>query len=121
MAYRMDFWSELEAAGPADPNCTLVNRNVTVAGHRTSVRLEPAMWLALREVSRREHISLHQIVTQIAGSRVASSLTSAIRVYLLCYFKSAATEVGHLGAGHGPAAPTSLGFSRRRRSPERAA
>lgn len=27
---------------------TLVSRNITVCGRRTSVRLEPEMWLAIR-------------------------------------------------------------------------
>jgi len=86
---------------PGDLGSTLVNRNVTVAGHRTSVRLEPAMWDALHEVCAREHISLHVAVSAIAEGRVESSLTSAIRAYLLCYFQSAATEGGHRRAGHG--------------------
>ncbi len=37
---------------------SLISRNVTVAGHRTSMRLEPAMWDALGEICRREHASL---------------------------------------------------------------
>jgi predicted DNA-binding ribbon-helix-helix protein len=80
---------------------TLVNRNVTVAGHRTSIRLEPAMWDALHEVCRREGLSLHTLVTRIAARRAQSSLTAGIRVFLLIYFQAAATEDGHLRAGHG--------------------
>ncbi|HXQ52547.1 MAG TPA: ribbon-helix-helix domain-containing protein [Stellaceae bacterium] len=102
MTYHSDCRSATEA-GAHDPHCSLLNRNVTVDGHRTSVRLEPAMWAALHEVCRREHASLRQIVTHIARMRTESTLTSAIRVYLLCYFQSAATETGHVGAGHGAA------------------
>ena len=80
---------------------TLVNRNVTVFGRRTSIRLEPVMWLALKEVCAREHMTLHDAVSAIAGARVESSLTSSIRTYLLRYFLSAATEDGHHLAGHG--------------------
>ena len=69
---------------------TLVNRNVTVAGHRTSVRLEPAMWDALHHVCRREQKSLHDLVTEIARTQVESSLTAAIRVYLMSYFRAEA-------------------------------
>lgn len=86
---------------PDEPGSTLVNRNVTVAGHRTSVRLEPAMWHALHEVCEREHVNVHAAVSAIAEARMESSLTSAIRAYLLCYFQSAATEGGHRRAGHG--------------------
>lgn len=69
---------------------TLVNRNVTVAGHRTSVRLEPAMWDALHHVCEREQKSLNDVVTEIARTQVESSLTAAIRVYLMSYFRAAA-------------------------------
>jgi predicted DNA-binding ribbon-helix-helix protein len=80
---------------------TLVNRNVTVAGHRTSLRLEPMMWASLESVCRREGVSLHEFVTGIDQTRQQSSLTAAIRVGLLIYFQNAATEDGHRHAGHG--------------------
>lgn len=82
-------------------NSTLVSGNVTVAGRRTSMRLEPAMWDALKEVCAREGKSMHALVTEIGRGRAQSTLTAAIRVYLLDYFKAAATEDGHRTAGHG--------------------
>lgn len=80
---------------------TLVNRNVTVEGHRTSIRLEPAMWHALAMVCQRENKTLNELVTMIARNRNQSTLTAAIRVFLLTYFQAAATDEGHLRAGHG--------------------
>ena len=79
---------------------TLRSGNITVAGRRTSIRLEPAMWQALREISAREGKTMHALVTEIEGGRAQSSLTAAIRVFLLDYFKAAATEEGHQRAGH---------------------
>ncbi|HXZ00726.1 MAG TPA: ribbon-helix-helix domain-containing protein [Stellaceae bacterium] len=69
---------------------TLINRNVTVVGRRTSMRLEPAMWDALRQLCRREGKTLNELVTEIDRERTESSLTSAVRVYLLRYFCAAA-------------------------------
>jgi len=69
---------------------TLVNRNVTVAGHRTSIRLEATMWDALQQVCREREKSLTALVTEIAAARVESSLTAAIRVYLVSYFRAVA-------------------------------
>src|SRR5579871_6407087 len=86
-------------------NSTLVNRNVTVAGRRTSIRLEPAMWEALHQLCRREGKSLNEVATEIDRQRVASSLTAAIRVHLLAYFRAAATDEGHRLAGHGGPPP----------------
>lgn len=87
----------------AEQRSTLVNRNITVAGRRTSIRLEAAMWEALRQICERERKSLNEVVTEIEGQRVESSLTAAIRVYLLSYFRAAATDEGHRLAGHGSA------------------
>jgi predicted DNA-binding ribbon-helix-helix protein len=83
------------------PDRAMVARNVTVAGRRTSVRLEPEMWEALQEMTTRESITLHQLCTEIARQRGLSSLTAAIRAYALAYFRAAATERGHRAAGHG--------------------
>jgi predicted DNA-binding ribbon-helix-helix protein len=111
MARFFSFPTLPEVASPADrAPSTLVSRNVTVAGHRTSVRLEPAMWGALREICEREHASLNDIVTEVGTGRSQSSLTAAIRVSVLSYFQAAVTEDGHRCAGHGaltspPSAP----------------
>ncbi len=81
---------------------TLVNRNVRVSGHRTSMRLEPVMWEALEEICRRESRTIHDICTLVDGRRRESSLTAAMRVFILGYFRAAVTEQGHVLAGHGP-------------------
>src|SRR5580704_6876417 len=75
---------------------TLVSRNVTIAGHRTSVRLEPDMWSGLGEICRRERAKLHEICTSVAMRKHENtSLTAAIRVFVMAYFRAAATEDGH--------------------------
>jgi predicted DNA-binding ribbon-helix-helix protein len=79
---------------------TLVSRNVSVAGRRTSIRLEPAMWEALHEIIMREGQTLTALVTRIDDERSTSSLTSAIRVHIVSYFRAAATEEGHRRSGH---------------------
>src|SRR3954463_7865501 len=80
---------------------TLVSRNVTVSGRRTSMRLEAAMWDALHAICRRERRSLHDMCSLINGQRQESSLTAAIRVFIMLYFRAAATDEGHARAGHG--------------------
>ncbi len=80
---------------------TLINRNVTIGRRRTSLRLEPAMWDALEEICRREEMSQHEICATIDERRRASSLTAAIRVFIVNYVRAAATEAGHASIGHG--------------------
>ena len=81
---------------------TLVSRNITVSGRRTSVRLEPEMWRALKEISTRENCSIHELCTLINFRKNRrTSLTAAIRVFLMLYFRAATTDEGHGKAGHG--------------------
>jgi len=81
---------------------TLISRNITVLGRRTSVRLEPEMWSSLREISRREECKIHDICSLIQlRKNPNTSLTAAIRVFLMLYYRAASTEDGHLRAGHG--------------------
>lgn len=90
----------------AQPRSTLVSRNVTISGHRTSVRLEPEMWSGLKEICRRERATLHEICTIVASRKEEkTSLTAAIRVFVMAYYRAAATEEGHVKAGHGYGAP----------------
>lgn len=65
-------------------------RNVVVAGHRTSVRLEPVMWDALKNIARRQRVTVHELVTAIDRERAASSLTAAIRIYIVDFYREAA-------------------------------
>jgi predicted DNA-binding ribbon-helix-helix protein len=81
---------------------TLVSRNVVVSGRRTSVRLEPEMWDGLREICQRERSTLHQVCTSASLQKSDdTSLTAAIRVYIMRYFRAASTDDGHVKAGHG--------------------
>ncbi len=81
---------------------TLMSKNVTILGRRTSVRLEPEMWLALKDISRRERCSIHDICSLIhVRKNPLTSLTAAIRVFLMLYYRAASTEEGHQRAGHG--------------------
>lgn len=81
---------------------TLVSRNITVLGKRTSVRLEPEMWKELKNISERESCTIHDLCSLISLRKSkATSLTAAIRVFLMLYFRAAATENGHAQAGHG--------------------
>ncbi len=59
------------------------------------------MWGALEEICQRENLTRHELCGMIDKFRHASSLTAAIRVFLINYFRGAATAEGHAGIGHG--------------------
>ncbi|OIQ98442.1 hypothetical protein GALL_195680 [mine drainage metagenome] len=84
------------------PGGSLLNRNVTIAGRRTSMKLEPDMWDALDELCRRERATVHEVCTTVASRHRGNNLTAAMRVFILGYFRAAATELGHQAVGHGP-------------------
>jgi predicted DNA-binding ribbon-helix-helix protein len=77
---------------------TLISRNISLADRRTSIRLEPEMWDAMHEICAREGRSVHEICTEIDRLRTQSGLTAGVRVYILTYFREAATEEGHARA-----------------------
>lgn len=85
-----------------EQSSTLISHNITINGHRTSVRLEKEMWLGLKDIARRESCKIHDLCSVIADrKRDNTSLTAAIRVFVMVYFQTASTENGHLRAGHG--------------------
>lgn len=82
-------------------NSRLQSRNVTVDGHRTSLRLEQDVWDALEEICQREDMSVHELCTLIEERRTGSSRTAAVRAFILGYYREAASDTGHVRAGHG--------------------
>lgn len=86
----------------SDIKSSLVSRNITVFGKRTSIRLEPEMWSALRDMARREGCRIHDLCSLVSMRKQRqTSLTAAIRVFIMLYYKAAASEDGHIKAGHG--------------------
>ncbi len=63
-----------------------VKRSVMIAGHATSISLEPVFWAALVEAAAAEHVPLSALVARIDAARVEAdapaNLASAIRVWL---------------------------------------
>lgn len=63
----------------------LRKRSFRLAGHRTSVALEPAFWAALEAAAARRGLSLAALVAQVDAARADPSLplASALRVFAL--------------------------------------
>jgi predicted DNA-binding ribbon-helix-helix protein len=66
-----------------------VKRSMTIAGHTTSISLEPIFWAALEDVARSAGLPLSALVARIDAERLNVSeppnLASAIRCWLLRY------------------------------------
>ncbi len=57
-------------------------RSVLIAGHATSLSLEPEFWSALHEIAHRRGISLNRLVASVDAAR-GGNLSSALRVFVL--------------------------------------
>jgi len=60
----------------------MMKRSVLIAGHPTSVSLEPEFWEALREIATARGRSINALVEEIDANRTGN-LSSAIRVHVL--------------------------------------
>lgn len=64
-----------------------IKRSVTIAGHETSISLEPMFWDALDEAARAEALPLNALIARIDAARLDAApppnLTSALRQWLL--------------------------------------
>ena len=62
-------------------------RSVTIAGHETSVSLEPMFWALLEQAAGERDVPLSKLIAEIdaerLGWRPAPNLTSALRQWLL--------------------------------------
>ena len=60
---------------------SLVKGSVTIAGHRTSLSLEPVFWTALRAAAAARGVALNALIAEIDEART-TNLSSAVRVWL---------------------------------------
>ena len=71
----------------------VVKRSIVIAGHKTSVSLEEPFWSALKEIARTRRATLSELVHSIddtCNDRGASNLSSAIRLFVLDYYREEA-------------------------------
>jgi predicted DNA-binding ribbon-helix-helix protein len=58
-------------------------RSFSIAGHRTSVALEPEFWAAIESDARKEGLSLAALVARVDAGREGRNLASALRIHVL--------------------------------------
>ena len=73
----------------------VAKRSIVVAGHKTSVSLEDAFWKALKEIAGEREITLSDLVASIDSQRHHGNLSSAIRLFVLDFYRSQASGHDH--------------------------
>src|SRR5215510_79540 len=68
----------------------IVKRSIVVAVHKTRVSLAEAFWNGMKEISGLRNMTLSELVGEIDNNRQQGNLSSAIRLFVLDYFKSRA-------------------------------
>jgi predicted DNA-binding ribbon-helix-helix protein len=61
-------------------------RSIMIAGRKTSITLEDAFWIALKEIARARNMPLSDLVATIDSERHLN-LSSAIRVFVLDFYR----------------------------------
>jgi len=63
-----------------------IKRSVEIAGHKTSISLEPLFWDLLKQAATREGVPLNALVARIDAERITGAtppgLAGAIRLWL---------------------------------------
>ena len=65
----------------------VVKRSIVIAGHKTSVSLEDAFWKGLKEIASERELTLSALVSTIDSDRVTGNLSSAVRLFVLDYYR----------------------------------
>ena len=65
-------------------------RSLTIAGHRTSIALEPEFWDAVEALAVARALPLAALIREIDENREAPNLSSAVRVVVLEWYQARA-------------------------------
>ena len=69
-------------------------RSIVYQGRNTSVSLEDDFWEAINQIAQIHQIPLGDLVGEIAGERGQANLSSAIRLFVLEYYRSGPGQSG---------------------------
>jgi predicted DNA-binding ribbon-helix-helix protein len=64
------------------------NRSIVINGHKSSVSLEEAFWTGLKQIASERHVTLSALVGSIDAERLSGNLSSAIRLFVLEYYRA---------------------------------
>jgi predicted DNA-binding ribbon-helix-helix protein len=62
-------------------------RSIIIAGHKTSVSLEDEFWNSLKEIAHERGMTVAALVAAIDGDRQHANLSSAIRLFVLGFYR----------------------------------
>ena len=66
-------------------------RSIVINGHKTSISLEDAFFGALKEIAQHRRSTLSDMITEVDRTRTDGNLSSALRLFVLDFYRSRAT------------------------------
>jgi len=98
MTTHQELHSSIDARfAPSSSTYAVIKRSVMVGGHKTSVSLEDAFWESLKDIAARSGVTLSTQLTRIDRQRQTDNLSSAVRLFVLDYFRTRATGMMLIG------------------------
>ena len=67
---------------------TIGKHSLLIAGHATSISLEEAFWTGLKAIAAARATTVAALVAEVDDHRDAANLSSAIRVYVLDFYRT---------------------------------
>jgi predicted DNA-binding ribbon-helix-helix protein len=68
----------------------IIKHSIVIAHHKTSVSLEDQFWNALKEIADARQQTISGLVTAIKTAHQQCNLSSAIRQFVLAYYRERA-------------------------------
>jgi predicted DNA-binding ribbon-helix-helix protein len=89
----------------------IAKRSIVIAGHKTSISLEDAFWIGLKELAIAQRTTVSNLVGDIDSRRERGNLSSAIRLFVLHQLRAPAAGTSPDHAGNGVASDMTFNAS----------
>lgn len=83
----------------------VTKRSIMIGGHKTSVSLEEPFWKGLKEIAAIRDLTLSELVGSIDTGRLNGNLSSAIRLFVLDYYRTSISSEMAAGLAKDVSAP----------------
>jgi predicted DNA-binding ribbon-helix-helix protein len=70
-----------------DTKSPVVKRSVIINNHKTSVSVEDLFWGSLKRIAAESEVTISELVGRIDRERGAGNLSSALRTFVLGYYR----------------------------------
>ena len=74
---------------------SILKRSIVRSGHKTNATLENEFWEGLRAIAKEQGETISQLIAKIDDERDLANLSSAIRMFVLRYYRDEWLDTEH--------------------------